>query len=105
MKVVLLSVFSLVALMFMGVASADDIAAGESLFNGKGCIGCHGPAGKSNNPSTFPALAGQDAGYLDKQLKAFRDYSRRNPMMNPMASGLSDEQIRQLAAYLSQQSS
>lgn len=38
-------------------------------------------------------------GYLAKQLKAFRDGTRQDPMMAPMAKPLSDDDIANLAAY------
>jgi cytochrome c553 len=47
----------------------------------------------------WPNLAGQKEGYLALQIKAFRDGTRKNPMMSPMAAGLSDADIDNLAAY------
>lgn len=49
----------------------------------------------------WPNLAGQKAGYLVAQMKAFRDGQRPNPMMAPMAAPLSDDDIANLAAYYS----
>jgi cytochrome c553 len=62
------------------------------------CGACHGPAGVSAAPAT-PNLAGQKAGYLEGQLKAFKAKTRVNPFMNPVAAGLSDDDIHALAAY------
>src|SRR5450432_3754162 len=42
------------------------------------CSSCHGPEGRSLNP-TFPNLAAQQEGYLTVQLKAFRDKTRADP--------------------------
>lgn len=64
------------------------------------CAGCHGPAGIAPNPQ-WPNLAGQNKEYLVISLKAFRDGSRTNPMMSPMAKPLSDEAIEKIAAYFS----
>jgi cytochrome c553 len=47
----------------------------------------------------WPNLAGQQQGYLVKQLKAFRDGSRSDPMMTPMAKPLTDGDIANLAAW------
>ena len=47
----------------------------------------------------WPNLAAQKEGYLVSQLKAFRDGTRANPMMAPMAAALSDDDIADLAAY------
>ena len=90
--VIVLGVFSIHAV----VALAGDAAAGK-VKSGT-CAGCHGPAGISKNPM-WPNLAGQQQGYLVKQLKAFRDGSRTDPMMTPMAKPLSDEDIANLAAW------
>jgi len=49
----------------------------------------------------WPNLAGQKFAYPVKQLKALRDGTRKDPMMAPMAAGLSDEDINNLAAYFS----
>ena len=77
---------------------AADAAAGK--VKSASCAGCHGAAGISKNPM-WPNLAGQQPGYLVKQLKAFRDGSRIDPMMQPMAKPLSDEDIANLAAWYS----
>jgi cytochrome c553 len=70
------------------------------------CASCHGPRGESVS-SAFPRLAGQQAQYLEVQLKAFRDRTRGDPMaqayMWGMASQLDDASIASLAAYYSSQ--
>ena len=78
-----------------GQAVAGDAPAGKS--KAASCAGCHGPAGISNNPM-WPNLAGQKEAYLVKQLKSFRDGTREDPMMGPMARPLSDTDIENLAA-------
>ena len=62
------------------------------------CVACHGDRGVSSNPE-WPNLAGQKAGYLALQLRAFRDGQRENPVMMPFVSGLSDSEITALASY------
>jgi hypothetical protein len=62
------------------------------------CVACHGAAGISAAPNT-PNLAGQKAGYLEAQLKAFKAKSRTNAFMNPIAAQLGDDDIHALAAY------
>ncbi len=66
------------------------------------CVACHGTDGNSISPE-WPNLAGQHPSYLVKQLKAFRDGQRENALMSPMAMGLSDQDIEDLAAYFSAQ--
>jgi cytochrome c553 len=79
-------------------AMAGDAAAGKA--KSATCAGCHGAEGVSANP-LWPNLAGQKEAYLVKQLKAFRDGTRSDPMMSPMAKPLSDADIENLAAYYS----
>jgi cytochrome c553 len=93
-----LSVVLGVVLLMGGAAVAGDIAAGKT--RAASCAGCHGADGISANP-LWPNLAGQKAPYLVKQLKAFRDGVRQDPMMSPMARPLSDADIENLAAYYS----
>ncbi len=66
------------------------------------CFACHGPKGNSINPA-FPRLAGQNAAYLVEQLRLFRSGIRQNPMMSAMASGLTDQDIDNLAVYFAAQ--
>jgi len=78
------------------IGFAGDAAAGKT--KAATCGACHGVNGISPN-DIWPNLAGQKAGYLVAQLKAFRDGQRSNPMMAPMAAPLSDTDIDNLAAY------
>jgi cytochrome c553 len=80
--------------------SASDIAAGEQ--KAATCLGCHGPKGKSNS-AQWPNLAAQQSAYIVNQLNAFKTGTRTNPMMQPMAANLSDDDINNLAAYYSSQ--
>lgn len=90
---------SSVLLAVSGASMAGgDAAAGKA--KAASCAGCHGANGVSSNPM-WPNLAGQQAGYLVKQLKAFRDGTRSDPMMSPMAKPLSDTDIENVAAYFS----
>lgn len=80
--------------------SAADIAAGEQKASA--CVGCHGQKGGSGN-AQWPNLAAQQPVYLVNQLKAFKAGDRSNPMMQSMASSLSNEDMDNLAAYFSSQ--
>jgi cytochrome c553 len=83
-------------------ASAGVVHAQGNATGGKAkaasCAGCHGEDGNSTMPG-FPKLAGQHKGYLVKQLGAFKDGSRMSPMMAPLAAGLDDAAIEEIAAY------
>ncbi len=78
--------------------AGGDAAAGKA--KAASCAGCHGAKGISAIPM-YPNLAGQKETYLVKQLKAFKDKSRKDPTMNAMAAPLSDEDMANLSAYYS----
>jgi cytochrome c553 len=67
------------------------------------CTACHGDNGNSVNP-VWPTLAGQHPLYIVKQLKAFKNDERTDPLMTPMAKMLSDADMDDLAAFFSAQS-
>ena len=75
---------------------AGDIAAGKTKT--AMCAACHGAMGVSAVPM-YPNLAGQKAAYLAKQLKDFKSGARKDPVMAPMAMGLSDADIANISAY------
>lgn len=82
-------------------------ADGQQVFNQGGqnpaamaCLGCHGPDGKGIAAAGFPRLAGLPAGYLAKQLRDFRQGSRKQAVMEPLAKALSDAEIDAVSTYL-----
>ena len=81
-------------------AMAGDAAAGKA--KSAVCAACHGATGHSMNP-LWPNLAGQKEQYLAKQIKAFRDGTRKDPTMAPMVMALTDDDIANLAAYFAAQ--
>jgi len=67
------------------------------------CMACHGPTGRGNEPAKFPALRGQQSGYVVKQLNDYASGTRAtgpNGIMQTIAKRLSAEDIRNLASYL-----
>jgi len=99
--------------------TAPDAARGATLYNdgdaARGviaCMTCHGAAGNSTIPVN-PNLAAQPHEYLITQLHGFQSKDGAKPVRNgaqgaptvmgPMVSALSDEDIRDLAFYLTQQ--
>ena len=64
----------------------------------KACQVCHGEGGHSSKP-TYPVLAGQHAQYIQKQLRAFKAGTRKDPIMNGMAAPLSEQDIEDVAAF------
>ena len=97
----------LLALMVLGPAGSfaksaananGDPAAGRRKAGE--CAACHGSAGSSTSPE-WPNLAGQKYAYLVEQLQAFRDGTRGNPVMTPIAQRLSAQDVHDIAAYFS----
>ena len=66
------------------------------------CVSCHGETGMSISPQ-YPNLAGQYEDYLVQALSDYRDGDRDNAIMKGFATGLSDEDIDDLAAYFASQ--
>jgi cytochrome c553 len=82
------------------VYGAGDAAAGKA--KSAPCAGCHGPDGNASIPM-YPKLAGQHEQYLVAAMKEYKDGSRNNLIMKPMAAPLSDQDIENLAAYFAGQ--
>jgi cytochrome c553 len=78
-------------------AQATDVEAGKAKVAAV-CAACHGVNGVSVS-DTVPNLAAQRAGYLEAQLKALKDGTRKNPVMNAMAAQLTAADIANVAAY------
>jgi len=91
-------------LMVVMLAAVSDATANGDPEAGKGksgvCVSCHGLNGISPNDA-WPSLAGLGYAYLAKQLRAYRDGTRKDPVMEPVAQRFSDEDIEDLAAYFS----
>jgi cytochrome c553 len=76
-------------------ATANSVGRGATLA--LRCTMCHGERGMSEANS--PNLAGQYASVIYKQLIDFQTGARTNAVMSPMAVNLSDQDMRDLAAY------
>ena len=94
----------------IGQTSEELVAAGQQIYRAglmeKGvaaCTACHSPNGTGNASAGFPALSGQHAAYVEKQLMAFRNGARANDpngMMRDIAAKLSDTDIKAVADYV-----
>jgi cytochrome c553 len=81
----------------LATAFDGDPTQAQTLATGV-CAACHGVDGNSLIPIN-PTLAGQHPEYLYKQLRDYKSAARRNPIMAGMVAGLSDADMRNLAAY------
>ena len=89
----------LTASLCSGAGWAADIAAGKA--KSAACAACHNANGISSIPM-YPNLAGQKEQYLYNQLQAFKSQERKGAnaaIMWGLAAPLSDEDMRNLAAY------
>jgi cytochrome c553 len=82
-------------------ASTGDATRGKSLTYT--CRGCHGVTGYKNAYPNYhvPKLGGQSAVYLGIALNEYREGKRKHPTMQAQAESFSEEDIADIAAYLS----
>jgi cytochrome c553 len=83
--------------------AAGDVQRGKQI--GYTCLGCHGIENYKNVYPTYnvPKLVGQHPEYIVAALKAYRGKQRSHGTMYAQASSLSDQDMEDLAAYLSKQ--
>jgi len=97
--------------MPIGQADPELVEAGQKLYRGgnmatntAACVACHNPQGLGNEPAGFPRLSGQNPGYVEAQLKAYRAGERStgamSQIMMDVASRLTDEEIKAVASYV-----
>lgn len=102
----LLAAGLVIALVPAGAAYALEGSAEAGAKKNEMCIGCHGIYDyKSSFPSVYrvPMIRGQSAKYLEAALHEYRNGERSHPTMRAVASGLSDQDIADLAAYYGSQ--
>lgn len=96
----------------IGQAKKELVTLGERLYRAgnaetgvAACTACHSPTGSGNSAAGYPALGGQHAGYIEQQLKAFRDGARTNDgdakTMRTVSFRLNDNEIAAVASYIS----
>jgi len=97
----------MLTLLLAGIAmdcAADDAEMdGATLYTERGCVYCHGPAGKEPVLNEYPKLAGQNKEYLLQQILDIKSTARKNGytgMMQPAILSISDEEFAAIAAYL-----
>ena len=69
------------------------------------CSGCHGVPGiRTAFPEVYsvPKIGGQNEGYIVAALKAYKAGERYNQTMRAQATGLSDKEMADIAAYYAQ---
>lgn len=81
-------------------SSGGDAAAGKE--KAQTCAACHGADGQSRNPM-YPVLASQYADYIVHSLQAYKAGMRKDPIMGSMAAALTEEDMKDLAAWFASQ--
>lgn len=66
------------------------------------CAGCHGTDGSSNGPAT-PSIAGIKGEYFIETMQAYKDGSRPATIMDRIAKGYSDDEIKLMAGFFAEQ--
>jgi cytochrome c553 len=95
----------------IGVADPSLVELGQKIYRSGNassgiapCMGCHGPNGAGNPAANYPALRGQNAKYVENQLRGFASGQRHNEnakkMMQILASRMTDREIRAVASYI-----
>ncbi|MBD3648207.1 MAG: cytochrome c4 [Pseudomonadales bacterium] len=89
----------------LSIAATTALAQGDAA-RGKTltpvCAACHGPDG--NSPAgTFPSLAGQNEGYLVKQLVDIKNGDRVSPQMTGLLDNMSEQDFEDMAAWYASQ--
>jgi cytochrome c553 len=94
---------TIVTLSVPGVAAAADAARGAKL--GYTCQGCHGIPNYRNSYPVYsvPKLGGQHTAYMVVALKEYASQDRPHPTMHAQAVTLSEQDMQDIAAYLSGQ--
>ncbi len=97
MKTVSLLAMLALAPLLAPKAQAADINAGKTKVETV-CAACHGATGVSVSDS-IPNLAGQKSTYIETQLKALKEGTRKAPIMNAIATQLSPDDMANVAAF------
>lgn len=94
--IALAAVFVAPAALAQGDAEAGRVKAST-------CMGCHGIPKYNNAYPTYrvPKLGGQPAAYLEAALKAYRTGERPHGTMHAQAASMSDQDVADVAAFLS----
>jgi len=99
--VVVLSVAATAAAFVPTCRAAADVEAGRAKVEAV-CAACHGRNGVSVSDS-IPNLAAQRAAYIEAQLKALKEGTRKNPIMSAIAAQLTAEDMANVAAWFASQ--
>lgn len=78
--------------------STPQLTAGNKIFGQ--CIACHGKGGDGKASQKAPHIGGQYDWYIEKQLTDMKSGARINAAMMPIVKGLSPQDMKDVAAYV-----
>jgi cytochrome c553 len=98
--------------ILMAAAVSLSLCAGSAFAKGDAkrgedltytCGGCHGISQYKNSYPFYhvPRIVGQNYDYLVNALKAYRNDERKHPTMRAQAKSFSEQEIEDIAIYLS----
>jgi cytochrome c553 len=93
-----MGVLAYVAFIAAGNIQAQTPGASTEALANSVCAACHGRNGLSIS-ETIPNLAGQRAAYIENQLRALRDGTRKSGVMNAIAAQIPEGELKPLAAH------
>jgi sulfide dehydrogenase cytochrome subunit len=94
----LLNKASLAAVALFAFAAPAKAADGDILA--LSCAACHGTDGKS--AGSIPAIAGKNRAFLETSLADFKSGKRTGTVMNRLAKGYTDDEIKALAVFFAE---
>ncbi|MEK9671263.1 MAG: c-type cytochrome [Rhodospirillaceae bacterium] len=95
-KLLIILPAALGAAALSGPPAAADMASSAVLAHT--CFSCHGPGGRS--AGAMPSIDGKPAKLIELNLKDFRDGKRESTVMQRIAKGFTDVEIKAISEYL-----
>ena len=81
------------------IANGGDAKKGKELA--ASCVACHN--GDTNEGASNPVLGGQHANYMERAMQEYQSGARKSALMQTMVQGLSEDEIKDIAAYFTSQ--
>lgn len=101
------AIVSIAMILAANVVTGTAVAAGDAVAGkqkAQVCAACHGTTGVAKySQGQSPIIAGQYPDYIVRALKDYKSGKRENAIMQGMAAPLTEQDMKDLAAYFYQQ--